>query len=73
MWFRNIRERYIRIHLNNLTARAAYLYQIAEHNGALWLTYGGAPVIPTSLLNKDAIVVLQELRETYVTDMFINK
>lgn len=73
MWVSRIRERYDRIHLRNLKERAEFLYQLAEHNGELWLTYGGAPVIPTSLLNKDAIVVLQGLRDTYVSDMYIKK
>ena len=45
---------------------AEELWQIREKEGELWITYSGAPVIPESLLKKQALETLKELREHYV-------
>lgn len=50
----------------NYEKEAEEFYQITERNGELWLTYTGVPVVPQSLLKKDILEALKELRELYV-------
>jgi len=45
---------------------AEEFYQIKEKMGELWITYDGIPIIPESLLKKQALETLKELRELYV-------
>lgn len=50
----------------NYAREAEENYQIKERNGELWITYTGVPVVPQSLLKKDILEALKELRELYV-------
>lgn len=42
------------------------IYQVQEVNGELWLTFQGQAIVPASLLCKDILNVLDELRAKYV-------
>ena len=42
------------------------LYQICEHDSALWLTFNGNLVCPCSFLNEDAVVAVNTMRKMYV-------
>lgn len=42
------------------------LYQICEHDNALWITYNGNLVCPCSFLKDDAVVAVNTMRKMYV-------
>lgn len=44
------------------------LFQICEHNGEIWFTYDGQPVIPESMLTESAIEVVKKLRKQYIEE-----
>lgn len=44
------------------------LFQVCEHNGEIWLTYDGQPVIPESMLTESAIEVVKKLRKQYIEE-----
>lgn len=49
-----------------LTYMAEDLLQVTELDSQLWLTYGGAPVIPSDMLKEDIISTIEKLRELYI-------
>lgn len=42
------------------------LFQIKEKCGEIWITYGGFPVVPESLLKEPVLETLLKIRELYV-------
>lgn len=44
------------------------LFQVCEHNGEIWLTFEGSPVIPESMLTQSAIETVHQLRKKYLED-----
>lgn len=51
-----------------LKERANSLFQVAEHNGELWITVNNCPVMPTSFLCIDALEAIQKMRELYIQE-----
>lgn len=49
-----------------LQERAKSLYQITEHNGELWLTFGSSAVVPCSMLNCTPLEALASLRQGFI-------
>jgi hypothetical protein len=41
-------------------------YQIKEYGGELWLTFNGSLVCPCSMLNKEPVEAIKQMRELYV-------
>lgn len=44
------------------------IYQVKEVKGEVWITYGGEPVVSSSLLKYDFLETLKELREKYAAN-----
>lgn len=49
-----------------LVARAKDLYQIKEYDGETWLTFNDVLILPTSMIQGDIIMVLNQMRASYV-------
>ena len=45
---------------------ATEIFQIAEYEGQLWLTFNGYKVCPCSLLNEPPVEAVRKMRELYV-------
>lgn len=41
-------------------------FQIAEHNGAVWLTFADCPILPCSMLKDAPIDALLKIRELHI-------
>lgn len=41
-------------------------YQVCEYNDELWLTFDNARILPESMLAKDALSTIRDLREDYI-------
>lgn len=49
-----------------LEERADELYQMKEHEGEMWITFGGELIMPTRFINGDPIQVLRQIRAAYI-------
>lgn len=49
-----------------LEERAEELYQMKEHEGEMWITFGGELIMPTRFINGDPIQVLRQIRAAYI-------
>ena len=67
--FKSVRSKLTAIHERNIRERAEMLYQVSEHNGELWLTYNGVPVVPSHMLTNDILDTLRTLRISYISYM----
>ncbi len=65
-FFTKLKEKNAQRKEKELMERAKDLFQICEHDGETWITYGGHLVLPTEFLREDPITTLQQLREAYI-------
>ena len=50
----------------DIVRRAEYLFQVKEHGGELWVTYGGCMVCPASMLLGNVVKSVEEMRRMYI-------
>ena len=65
-WLKEYRQKKAERKEREVRQRAESLYQICEHDNALWLTYNGNLVCPCSFLKEDAVVAVNTMRKMYV-------
>lgn len=51
---------------NKTLHEAEEVFQIKEYGGELWLTFNGSLVCPCSMLNKEPVEAIKQMRELYV-------
>lgn len=51
-----------------LKERAEELFQLCEHEGEMWMTYGGYLVLPTRYINCDPILLVRQMRQAYINE-----
>lgn len=66
--FSNILRKRNANHERRVRQRAEDLYQIAAREGQLWLTHNGVYILPESMLEPDALTVVNKLRERYIKE-----
>ena len=49
-----------------LEERAEELFQLCEHEGEMWITFGGELIMPTRFIDGDPIQVLRQIRVAYI-------
>ena len=64
---KNIKRRMAEKRLTRITDNANVLFQVREHDGALWLTYADNLVLPCSMLNIAPIDALSQMRSLYTS------
>ena len=65
----SIKKKRIKIHNDEVRKQANNLFQIAENNGRLWITFDNIPCFPCEMLKKEPLEALAEIRELYVKRM----
>ena len=65
-WLEEYRQKKAERKEREVRERAEILYQICEHDNALWLTYNDNLICPCSYLKEDAVVAVNVMRKMYV-------
>lgn len=67
--FEELRQRIKEKRNERIIERSRTLYQIAEVDNQLWITFSNAPILPCAMLKDAPLDALAQLRKLYVDNL----
>lgn len=64
--FDSLRSKWRSSKKSDIEKRAAYIFQLRENNGEIWLTFADSLVCPATMLKDDVVKAVSEMRRMYI-------